>query len=471
MAPQPYAYVYDEKNAVVISASRQLVENSGVMVRRYSEGIPAGKEDAVIREMLAARAYIDNPQTDRRAGGVDQAFRATGRWGVARVWKSGPEEKALSIYEELRLNWLQAPGTPNDYPKSKDATDWTGIDAQARVVRVNEIDISNRALAGENQFYILTIPRVATVTVKEFCTALTNRPAIVDPKFGVQTVVPGTWLFRGAHNEDQGDGSSTVVCALAQADGFVPGSLVMSDGWNQQTIHMFWKHLPTYPAASFPPVNVEAVDAPVLDLAGNSQMSPAIIYQIAGADLDQNGLWNITVIKRVAKPSMVQFNVKDRDGGYTITQFTNQTLRWTKAVVSTLSATLRNQVHPQRNEFNLYDGEIHQQGALTTFTTYYNRGPYAEYVDEFRWDHGGHYIQEEWCITCYYRFDTSVANGLDDFHTRGTPLMRWSYFHELGGDKYRYKLTVTATLKTKDLTSLYNVSSRGSTFQVVAPIT
>ena len=462
-----YAYVYDESNALAASDIRQAVENVGSIQRRFETDIPYGEWDSVIQEMWATRFYIDNPQLDRCAGTNDLTFKAQGRWRVSSIRKSSMDEKKQGIIEELRLGFLQPPGTTGDYPPSQGVSDWSGIDSQARIVQVREFDPANKALAGENRYYVLSIPGVATATVKEFCTALAARGTLSNPVFGLQTKVSGTWKVRGVRNEDQGDGSSVVMAALVDASGFTPGALTINDGWNQTVIHQFYKHLPDYPASPFPPVNVDAVDAIQLDTTGMTQQSPAIIYQIAGADFDQQGMWNITVIKRVAKPSMVEFGVSDRDGGYSIIQFFNQTLRWTTNTLLNLSTVSRNQVHPQRNEFNLYDGVIHQQGVNSTYEAYYNV-PFDEYVDEFRWDHNGHYVQEEWRIQGFYVFNKGVQSGLTTFENT-PPLMRWSYFHELGGDKYRYKLTTSAALKTKDRTSEYNISSK-SAFIAISPI-
>ena len=67
MATKQYANVYDEGNAVLLTDTRQAVENTGVALRVFQTDVPVGEWDAVIQEMWATRFYIDNPQIDRRA--------------------------------------------------------------------------------------------------------------------------------------------------------------------------------------------------------------------------------------------------------------------------------------------------------------------------------------------------------------------------------------------------------------------
>ncbi len=476
MASSKYKNVYEEVNAVLVTDARQAVVNFGTALRLFESSLPIGELDAVIQEMWATRLYIDNPSCDRRAA-ADNTFRLAGRWHVSSLRKNGPQEKP-GIYEELRLGFLQPPGTPNDYPKSKDANDWSGIFSQARVVKMFEYDQDNRAKAGENRYYILTIPGVAPTTIKEFCAALSSVPVLENPTFGIQTKIPGTWKIRGVRNEEQDDGSSVVFAMLVDASGLTAGEITMEDGWNQTVVHQFYKHIADYPDAPFHPVNIDAVDTPTIDLNnGDQQTIHAVIYQIVGAEFD--GMWNITVVKRTAKPSERGWGVSDRDGAYTIQEFWNQTYRWTQLKSVSLPATCRNGFQSRRNEFNLYDGSCHiRPGEPTTYSAYYNKGFYNSLVDVYRWDHGGRYIKEVWKLTLREVFGKGTADGLTDYYT-GTndnaatptaistyvgypPLQSWSHFNPMGGDKYTFKRVVKAELMTSDITGDYDVSSRGT---------
>jgi hypothetical protein len=474
-----YAYVYDENNADLLSESRQLVENTGVALRRFQHNIPVGEWDALLQEMWATRLYVDNPQADRKAG-QDPKYRLAGRWRVASLRKSGPGEP-IGIYEELRLGWLQPPGTDGDYPSSGgDSSNWAGIDAAARIVRMQEFDDSNRAIVGENRFYTLVIPGVATKTIKEFCAALAARGTLASPTFGVQTAITGSWKIRGVRNEDQGDGSSNVICSLASVDVISAGEITFNDNWNETAYQMYFKNLADYPTAPFPPVNIDAIDNPD---NWNNQLSPATIYQVTGAGIDANtGLWTINYSKRVAKPDEVYWGVPDNDGGFTQGHFWNQTKAWVEyKTANVLSPTTNNGFSASRNEFNLYDGSYTVRGANNSrhSTHYYDKGWYDEIVNKFRWDHGGHYIMEVWRITCCYKYGDGIAEGLDFYHqggndpTGGTPLtspsagqkvgpplLEWSHFHPIGSDEYQFKRTVKAALLTIDQTSTYEYSSR-----------
>ena len=484
-----YAKFYDEANAVAVTESRQAMEALGVCLRRFEDDAPVGELDAVMQEMWATRYYVDNPQIDRRAGKNDTTFRLEGRWGVASLRKNGPNEKP-GIYEELRLNWLTPPGllvsangTPTDYPPSKDENDWSGIDAQARIIGMECYDNANAKIAGENVFYKLVIPRVATKYVREFCTALANRDPLSNPTFGLQTKLTGDFEIRGVRNADQNDGTSTVMATLAHSGGFSPGEITLSDNWNETVFSNYFKHLPDYPAAPFPPVNIAAV----ADNAG-VQLAPATIYQIVSAGMDEeSGLWMIMVSKRTAKPDEKTWVVNDRDGAYAEGEYWNQTYAWTQAKGLALSPLLNNGFpHPRRNEFDLYNGSWSAKpGSPSRYAKYYDSGWFYEIYDKFRWDHGGRYIKEVWCITCCYKYDTGVAQGQVYFHEGtnsptggnvtppaaqlyGPPLMEWSHFQTLGGDKYQFKRTVKAELITTDETSNYEISSRGTSAVTIA---
>ena len=494
-----YAYIYAEGNADLVSDSRQSVENTGVALRRFPHNLSAGESDALIQEMWATRLYVDNPIADRKAG-QDTKFRLAGRWRVSNLRKNGPQEP-VGIYEELRLGWLQSPGTTNDYPKSKDADDWSGIDKQVRVVRMQEFDDTNRAVAGENRYYTLLIPGVATKTVKEFCTALAARPVIENPIFGLQTDLTGAWSIRGVRNEDQGDGSSNVICSLASVDGLPgAGGIMLNDNWNETAFQMYFKNLADYPnklETPFPPVNVEAVVDPK---DPTKQIAYANIYQVTGAGIDgSTGLWTVNFSKRTAKPDEKSWLVNDNNGQYGQGHFWNQTLAWVQFKAgTTLSMLLNNGFSATRNEFNLYDGSYSNRPVGNSGTTdvYYNTGFFYEYVTKYRWDHGGRFIMEVWRITCRYRFGKGIETGLVDFHNGvdnptggatpnpGTsepspappPFMEWSHFQVLGGDKYQFKRVIAADLVTKDLTNVYDNTGRyttgsvqSQTFQPIVP--
>ncbi len=490
-----YAYVYEENNADLVSDSRQVVENSGVALRRFQHNLPVGEWDALIQEMWATRLYVDNPQADRK-GGQDQKFKLSGRWRVVSLRKSGPGEP-IGIYEELRLGWLQPPGTDKDFPKSADADDWKGIDTQVRVVRMQEFDNTNRAIAGENRYYTLIIPGVATKTIKEFCTALAGRAVIENPVFGLQTTLVGGWSIRGVRNEDQGDGSSNVICSIASVDGISPGGILLNDNWNETAFQMYFKNLADYPNtidSPFPPVNVDAISDPN---DATKQIAYATIYQVTGAGIESStGLWTVNFSKRTAKPDEKSWSVSDVNGAYTEGVYWNQTYAWTTARAIAMSSVLNNGFSPpRRNDFNLYDGSWSQRptdGAA--HTTYYNAGYFYEYITKYRWDHGGRYIMEVWRITCKYRLGKGIATGLADFHNGATkptgwvtdppkdsdagnpPLMEWSHFQTLGGDKYQFKRTIAAELATRDLTNKYDNTARyasgsvqGATFEGIVP--
>ena len=494
-----YAYVYDENNADLLSESRQLVENTGVALRRFQHNIPVGEWDALLQEMWATRLYVDNPQADRKAG-QDPKYRLAGRWRVASLRKSGPGEP-IGIYEELRLGWLQPPGTDGDYPSSGgDPNNWAGIDSQVRIIKVREFDDANRTLSGENIYYMMIIPGVATKTINEFCNALANRTMLVNPVFGLQTGIEGKCFIRGVRNEDQGDGSSNVICSLARSDyAFVPGEYQVEKSWNETVSRNFYKNYPNYPVV---PINVEAVESAP---GSGVHVIKAQIYQVGGADIDPGtGLWMVTSTKRTAEPGLRSWTYNDKTGVVTLFAYWNQTLDWTTSKSGALLATNKNSFPtPSRNEFNLYDGGWSVHGVVDKDKDpgIYNKGFFYEYITAYRWDHGGRYIMEVWRITCRYRSDLDIGSGYVDFHlgtsldkdgnvvaiTGGAtppgirdslvpPLMEFSYFKPIGKERYEFKRTIKAELATKDLTYVYETTGRyltgstqNATFSEIVP--
>ena len=350
-----YADVYAEINAELISESIQAVENTGVVVRAFRDRIPNGKEDAVIQEMWNSRFYIDNPQADRK-GSSDPSYRLTGRWRVVSIRKSAPGENP-AIIEELHRGYVQAPGTAED--PSKDENDWSHVDSQARIIKTIEFDDANRQKAGENRYYTMVIPGVATATVKEFCSALAGRETLENPTFGLQTVVEGTWSIRGVRNEDQGDGSSLVVASLANAGGFSPGEIVFNDNWNETTFQNYYKNLPDYQSDPFPPVNILAVNDPN---DATRQLSWATIYNISNAGIEPStGLWTVTISKRTAKPYVRIWELptgNDNISEYEV-EFYNQTPEWVTYMFAYYQGKkMKVSKSGRLNEFQLISGTI-----------------------------------------------------------------------------------------------------------------
>ena len=206
-----YSHVYDEDNAVLISESKANVVSTGVALRAFLTGIPAGELDGVIQEMWSVRLFVDNPKVDRRAGS-DNTFRLQGRWRVASLRKHQGNEKP-GIYEELKVGYLQPPGTSNDYPMSSSATDWSNLDPLARVIKIKDApsDIKTRL----RTYYVVMYQNVAQATVQAFTEALIPRGTLTNPSFNGQTALSGTFNFINAYSEDQNDGSSVVIGVLS----------------------------------------------------------------------------------------------------------------------------------------------------------------------------------------------------------------------------------------------------------------
>ena len=465
MAQKTYAYIYDESNAVLISESRQAVENTGVVTRAFLTDVDPGELDSIIQEMWATRFYIDNPAIDRRESDMssDTTFKLVGRWRVAALRKHRADEKP-GIYEELRLGWLQPPGTPGDYPKSKDANDWSGIDASARVVKVVEYNKANRAQNGRNQKYTLVIPGVATSNIKEFCYQMAQRPAMANPIFGLQTKLSGMYAWGGIRNEDQGDGSSTVIATLAYGDGFTPGSIMMNDNWNETLTHKFYLDLPVFPT-NVPLMNVKAVDDPT---NWRNQISPATIYRIEGASFSyEEGLWEITVVQQTAKPSIVEVFINDVDGAYAKILFFNQTLTWLQNYTTTvLSGAFRNSMRPpQRNEFDLYSGHIEIRPKQNT-GEFVNTTGTDTFIDEVHDRLGNVYnitvsAQFSWSKDSIWGDLMSARAAYDllnpvSYHQGNVKVI--SFFFPRGKGHYEFKAYTKITRTATQVTNLYSTS-------------
>ena len=491
--PFPYAKVYEEENAILVSESREYVENAGTAIRRFNTDVPAGEWDAIILEMWQARMYVDNPVIDKNADAGNK-FRLRGRWGVSHIRKSTLNE-IPGIYEELRLGFLQPPGTANDYPKTLAAGDWSFVDSQARVIRCNEFDATQRIVSGKNQYYTVIYPRVASATIKEFCSQLTARPTIDNPVFGLQTNLKGLFKFAGVVNEENGDGSSNVKATLAYADGFEPSGVVFNNDWRETFVRIWNSNLPLYPT-QLPHADLAAVDDPT---NWRNQLSPATIYRVVDARMSDEGLWEVDIDKRTAKPSVMEIFVNDADGSYANVMFWNQTLAWVQNYMTlAISVNNRNLLHPpQRNEFDLYDGHLAIHPTPAGFGSYYSTGWFFKNVIVFRHGHDGRYIREVWRLRLRRRFGgmrsstnnheglTSVAQGQDFFYNGtdgvgldygiqdiadpgGPPLEPWSTWQELGGGQYRFQRVVKAELITRDATNAYNVLSDGALKVMVA---
>ena len=410
--------------------------------------------------------YVDSPGVNRNAkDGGD--FCLPGRWRVLVNRTHRPGSEKPGIYQELCKDYLQPPGTVGDYPPSKDASDWSGIDDQIRVVGIKAYSDANRLTGGKNLFYGVEIDNVATETATAFCEALANRGVLENPKLEKQIPLAGRFLFGGVQANQQEDGRSKVLATLAHADNFSNVANVFSDLWNERVARMFFDHLPLFPSQPFPPANVAAVDKG--DYSG--QVSPAIIYQIMDAVYsDDEGLWRIVVNKRVAKPFVLEWTVPSEEGAYKIIEYANQTAAWVQNKFTSLGSVLRNSTWrpPNHNEFGLFDGHIHQTVPKSTsgFQNWYDTGYVGELYVTFRHTAGDRYIKEVWQILCRYVFNQSVIQGQQEFHgidgkDHGTvPLMEWSYFHPQGNDKYVFKKTVSVTLKTTDKTNAYDSASR-----------
>lgn len=470
----------EEAAQPVESLSFAEVERVGRFTRRWTTNLPQWEHASVLAG-IRARRYVDTPAYNRRAG-EEEDFNLAGRWRQARAWfEIEGGQLPVGLYEELRYGYLQPPTVTDSIPKPDSVTDWTKLDLEARAFKITVFDNTNLAKAGENIYYKLVYPNVATTTVREFCEGLGNRSALTDPVFGKHAKITGTWKIRGVSNEDQGDASSTVICSLANSASFTPGEITLDDNWNETIFSNFYHNLPDYPSAPFPPTNVAAVDNPG---DWTKQSSAATIYRIRSADLDKStGLWLIDVVKQTAKPTDQSWTVPDRDGQYAEGSYANQTYAWTQAKANSLSALLNVSFEiPRKNEYNLYDGSwTTRPASAARYAKYYNAGFFYEYITKYRWDHGGRFVQEVWRITCKYRFGSDIAVGLLDFHNgnaaiteEGTnppgttdntlpPLMEWSYFQTLGGAQYQFKRTIKAELVTKDITSKYEISNRYTT--------
>ena len=208
-----YASVYDEQNAELLTESFNDVVKTGVALRRFSTNVPSGEQDAIIREMWAVRKYVDNPQIDRRAD-ADVTQRLQGRWRVVSLRKNGPQEKQ-GIYEDLRYKYLQPPGTDGEYPKSDPANPWAALDLLAYTM--DEKTTPALADYAVNPVYQVVYEGVAQATVLAFCDALAARSPLIDPVFGNQSKIPGTFVIADVKNESQHDGSSIVIGTMIPA--------------------------------------------------------------------------------------------------------------------------------------------------------------------------------------------------------------------------------------------------------------
>ena len=452
MAERLYTAIYDESNAELISEVALPNTNKWTSVRFWKKNVPPKERQNVIREMdLYISSKNANPQkyvmfpsvSDK--GSSDPKGALHGMWRLVKNEIDPADRNEKGIYQTLEKYYLQPPGTANDYPSSKDANDWSGIDSLTRVIEVSEYEQANRILGGKNLVYGATIPNVATDTVKEFCAALANRGPMANPVFEGQHQLAGTFKYGGVTSKMQDDGSSTVYATLAHSDSFQNASLTFSALWNETVARMFWDGLPDYPAA-FPPVTIPAVDNGDF----TAQITNATIYQIMDAKLDdKDGLWHIVVNKRTAIPYFQSWDVSSVTGTYRIYEYMNQTAAWVKNFLATLPSGLNNECFrpPHHNEFNLFEGNLHSRPKSSTSADFVNQGPLTEVMIQLIPDRLGNFYQFTYTATYYLGVNNGVGinGGLTNYNANnpidfkdGSVEFKSAFVIE-GNGQFRYK--------------------------------
>jgi hypothetical protein len=248
---------------------------AGRYVRRWSTNLEQYKIQAVLEEMRS-RLYVDNPGVNRRVAD-DPVYRPVGRWRVERVWLV-PEGSNIpaGIYESLRYGYLQPPSVSASYPKPDSASDWSKLDAEARVFRVTDLPTAGKT-AGL-PYYIVVYPNVAQETVREFCEAIIPRGTLTNPTFDKQTQLTGSFKFSAVRNEEQEDGSSVVYGILLSTTAPDGMAVIMADNCGSKVTHTIFN----------------GVLEPTVVPSGTS----GIEYRIGGFSFDrESGLYSFTIEK------------------------------------------------------------------------------------------------------------------------------------------------------------------------------